>query len=131
MTRQQFYNIDPPTGFPAIEECACGSVLDQLLQQQCYQIDNKKIFQPFDNAYVTARVDTDWARVPAPIELNMPLQRRNQPVLLVGVSQRSGQGSQVETQADTRQLLEKSQGQYFPQLYTTCENALGTFTNFR
>ena len=65
-------------------------------------------------AYVTARVDTVRARVPAPIELNMHLQRRNQPVLLVGVSQRSGQGSQVETQADTRQLLEKSQGKYFP-----------------
>ena len=44
------------------------SVLDQLLQQRCYQIDNKNIFQPFDNAYVTARVDTGRARVPAPIE---------------------------------------------------------------
>ena len=76
---------DPPTGFPAIEECACGSVLDQLLQQQCYQIDNKNIFQPFDNAYVTARVDTGRARVPAPIELNLPLQKINQPVLLVRV----------------------------------------------
>ena len=66
--RPGFYIFDPPTGFPAIEECACGSVLDQLLQQQCYQIDNKNIFQPFDNAYVTARVDTGRARVPAPIE---------------------------------------------------------------
>ena len=70
--------------------------------------------QPFDDAWATTRVDTVRARVPAPIELNMHLQRRNQPVLLVGVSQRSGQGSQVETQADTRQLLEKSQGKYFP-----------------
>ena len=74
MTRQHFIKLTHLLVFPQLRN-VYETVFDQLLQQQSYQTDNKNIFQPFDKAYVTARVDTGRARVPAPIELNTTLPK--------------------------------------------------------